>query len=219
MANNLRFDLTGLAKITVWLIAASLIVTYGAFALNLSQVGWDMESYLLAQDPDVIDWAATALGFAATIAAAIWIYRASWNARQLQPDARRIGPGWAVGWHFIPVANLWKPWQAMRQCWNSSTNPRGDIDAPAPTFMRMWWLCWIGALLVTFGFTFTLSFIGAAQGVDPTAAMASVSSMLGVTTVLSSILNVISSILFIRLIRSLTKAQRDASPGLAAVFA
>jgi membrane associated rhomboid family serine protease len=219
MANNLRFDLTGLAKITIWLIVASLIVNYGALVLNLSRAGWDMERYFLSQTPDWIDWTASAVGLAATIAAAIWIYRASWNAREVQPDPHRIGPGWAVGWHFIPVANLWKPWQAMRQCWNSSTNPGGDMNAPAPTFLRLWWLTWIGTLLVSVGFSFWVGFELALQGADATVVPPSSISMLGASTAISAILNVICTLFFIRLIRSITKAQRDASPGLAAVFA
>lgn len=57
------------------------------------------------------------------ILSGIWIVRASKNAASLMPDSKRITPGWAVGWYFIPFANLFKPYQAMRETWNSSVMP------------------------------------------------------------------------------------------------
>ena len=80
---------------------------------------------------------------ACAISGGIWIYRASKNAAFLLPDADRITPGWAVGWHFIPIANLWKPYQAMREIYNSSISPQRSLGTGLPLFFLWWWVTYV----------------------------------------------------------------------------
>ena len=73
-----------------------------------------------------------------------WIYRASFNAGMMaQAGGDRVSPGWAVGWFFIPIANLFKPFQAMRQTWNSTFSPTKDINSPVESALGWWWGAWI----------------------------------------------------------------------------
>ena len=54
-------------------------------------------------------------------------------------------PGWAVGWYFVPIATLWKPFQAMVETFKAS-HPRFDDDwslAPRPAILTAWWSMWI----------------------------------------------------------------------------
>jgi Domain of unknown function (DUF4328) len=69
----------------------------------------------------------------------IWIYRASYNARQLGATDMRFSPGWAVGWYFIPIANLWKPYQAMCEIWQASANPAHWQQQPRGPILPLWW--------------------------------------------------------------------------------
>src|ERR1043166_6019302 len=39
-----------------------------------------------------------------------WIHRANKNLHCLSTEVMRLSPGWAIGWYFIPVANLFKPY-------------------------------------------------------------------------------------------------------------
>jgi hypothetical protein len=56
------------------------------------------------------------LGFAVTLVLyLIWKYRATSNRWCLDPATALIRPGWAVGWYFIPIANLVMPLKAMLQ--------------------------------------------------------------------------------------------------------
>ena len=71
-----------------------------------------------------------------------WIYRASANAHSLSEDMT-ISPGWSVGWYFIPIANLFKPFQAMKETWMASHYSRDWQSEPAPTLMVAWWGLWI----------------------------------------------------------------------------
>lgn len=79
----------------------------------------------------------------------IWEHRAFSNLSALKAQHLEFTPGWAVGWWFIPFANLVKPFQAMRELWNES-DPDFDPDlgflsssSSAPTIMGFWWAFWI----------------------------------------------------------------------------
>ncbi len=45
----------------------------------------------------------------------IWQYRAATVSRSLRYPGRH-SPGWGVGCWFVPVVNLWMPYQAIRDC-------------------------------------------------------------------------------------------------------
>jgi len=69
----------------------------------------------------------------------IWIYRANYNARQLGATDMQFSPGWAVGWYFIPFANLWKPYQAMREIWQASAAATHWQQQPRGGILPLWW--------------------------------------------------------------------------------
>jgi hypothetical protein len=69
----------------------------------------------------------------------IWTYRANHNARQLGAPDMQFTPGWAVGWYFIPIANLWKPYQAMCEIWQASANPAHWQQQPRGPILPLWW--------------------------------------------------------------------------------
>lgn len=79
----------------------------------------------------------------------IWEHRAFNNLSALKARNLEFSPGWAVGWWFIPFANLVKPFQAMRELYNES-DPDFDPNlgflsssSSAPAMMGFWWACWI----------------------------------------------------------------------------
>ena len=72
-----------------------------------------------------------------------WIYRANYNARQLGASNMRFSSGWSIGWYFIPIANLWKPYQAMKEIWKTSANPSAWTTEKAPALLGWWWFLWI----------------------------------------------------------------------------
>jgi len=58
----------------------------------------------------------------------MWIYRAAANIVAAMVPGFDYTPGWAVGWYFVPLANLFKPFGAMRQIWNASHSGGSDLD-------------------------------------------------------------------------------------------
>lgn len=96
-----------------------------------------------------------------------WIYRMNANARALGANYMTFTPGWAVGWYFVPVACLWKPYQAMREIWRASKVPKHSQN---DRIVGWWWACWIVSnILGNIDFRITM----AAKDVD-TLSMASV---------------------------------------------
>lgn len=72
-----------------------------------------------------------------------WIHRAAGNARALGATGLEFTPGWAVGWYFIPILNLWKPYRAMKEIWQASANPADWRLERPPALLRWWWALWL----------------------------------------------------------------------------
>jgi hypothetical protein len=79
----------------------------------------------------------------------MWIHRANRNARGLGAEEMTFSPGWSVGWFFIPIANFWKPYQAMKQIWQASANPSDWQSQPVPTLVSNWWALWVFSNLLS----------------------------------------------------------------------
>lgn len=73
----------------------------------------------------------------------MWIHRANSNARQLGAKGMAFTPGWAVGWYFVPFANLWKPYQAMKEIWRASKNPDAWKNEQRGAILPWWWFFFI----------------------------------------------------------------------------
>lgn len=76
-----------------------------------------------------------------------WIYRASRNAHALGRGLDS-NPPWAVAWFFIPVASLWKPFEAMAETWKVSRDAESWKRQRTPDLLRWWWGFWLTGSLV-----------------------------------------------------------------------
>lgn len=72
-----------------------------------------------------------------------WIHRANYNARQLGATDMAFTPGWSIGWYFIPIANLWKPYQAIKEIWKASSDPLNWKTQSVSSMLPWWWFFWI----------------------------------------------------------------------------
>jgi hypothetical protein len=71
----------------------------------------------------------------------MWTYRMSWNAHSIDESSMEISPGWAVGYYFIPVVNLWKPYSAIKDTFKTFTSQEEPISGGSA--LGFWWFCWI----------------------------------------------------------------------------
>lgn len=93
------------------------------------------------------------VGIISFIALLVWIYAVHRNLPALGATGLEFTPGWAVGWFFVPILNLFKPCQALFEIWNGSDParlPRQDLDASVQSgaIVGWWWGLRIIAALV-----------------------------------------------------------------------
>jgi hypothetical protein len=80
---------------------------------------------------------------ASVVVISLWIHRAHANLFAAGIEYLDFTPGWSIGWFFVPIANLWLPFQAMRELWHASHGARDTFTARAPGIMTAWWTAWI----------------------------------------------------------------------------
>lgn len=129
---------------------------------------------------------------------AMWIYRAAANVNAAMVPGFRYTPGWAVGWHFVPIANLYKPFDAMRQIWNASHSGGRHLDRGEPLLVYWWGLWALTGIASYFAFRF---------GIDP-ASPADARSALEAET-FSSVLSLGLYPVAYRLVDRITRAQAE----------
>lgn len=74
-----------------------------------------------------------------------WVRRAGKRTRQLGAEGLKISDGWAIGWYFVPIMNLWKPYQAMVEIYRSSIDPVNWASLKRDDQLPLWWGLWIAS--------------------------------------------------------------------------
>jgi hypothetical protein len=150
--------LRGLTTALTWLFAAHIFLTVLLIigVINHLRVLGDKEIGGLVLDTDAVNDAnafpaamiilSGLVGLAIFVLLIIWLYRAAKNNEALGRQNPRLGPGWAIGGWFIPVANFVIPFIILDDVWRGSdpSVPRGD-----PNWRRSATLGAIWAWLVT----------------------------------------------------------------------
>lgn len=75
-----------------------------------------------------------------TVSYCMWVHRVSKNAHVIYRGELDQSPGWAVGYHFIPIMNLWKPLTAISQIYSVSN---GKSPQLMDNLVVWWWVCWL----------------------------------------------------------------------------
>ncbi|MEW6412623.1 MAG: DUF4328 domain-containing protein [Candidatus Zixiibacteriota bacterium] len=84
------------------------------------------------------------LFIATAVVFSIWTYRANYNAHALGGRGMKYTPGWAVGWYFVPIANIIKPMYVMEEIYRVSENPSVNIsEKKSVRFVQLWWALWL----------------------------------------------------------------------------
>lgn len=124
-----------------------------------------------------------------------WIYVASSNAHQLRDDLS-ISPGWAVGWYFVPIMNLFKPLQAMKEIWSASDELDGYDRQGTPAIIGWWWGLWIASNILG-----NISFRMSMANADP--------QMIASIELLTAAINAPLCLSLITLMRKIADAQES----------
>lgn len=131
-----------------------------------------------------------------------WIYRVSRNAHALAHDMT-VSPPWAIGWYFVPLANLLMPFRALREIWQVSTQPLAWRSVETPGLLRWWWGLWlVTSFLGNVSFRLTLR--------------ANTNAEVLYADIVDAVLCALSvplDLVFIAIVRQLTARQKDALEG------
>ncbi|WP_447753640.1 DUF4328 domain-containing protein [Sphingopyxis fribergensis] len=191
------------AKIVRALLIAGFAVTVALLIGEIGELTGDIA--LGSPDPSPVEQLYLVILFANTIVSlttvvffAMWIYRAAANVVAADIPGFGFTPGWAVGWYFVPFANLVQPFIAMRQIWNASHSGGSDLDRGDP-LLTLWWTLWLTSN-ISANISVQLSLR------TPSPDMYQLSLYLGIA---SSVLSLALFVVGMRLVEYITVAQRD----------
>jgi len=88
-----------------------------------------------------------------------WIYKSNLNLQNISSNKLRFSPGWCVGWYFVPIFNIWKPYQAMKEIFLTSRRIAIPNNKNSfPDIFIIWWIFWlIGGYLGSYYFRQSLN--------------------------------------------------------------
>ncbi|MBR00522.1 MAG: hypothetical protein CMO60_06650 [Verrucomicrobiales bacterium] len=61
----------------------------------------------------------------------------------------KVTPGWSIGYYFIPILNLFKTFQAIKETLQISRNPKGWFYQPGGQLLGWWWAVWLFSGVMT----------------------------------------------------------------------
>ena len=105
----------------------------------------EAEAHDNRQEAILVVW--VVLSIATAAAFLVWIYRAHKNLPALGAKNLQYSPRWAVGWWFVPIMNLARPFQVVTEIWKASdpevTDGHSWRNTPLSPLISSWWTLWI----------------------------------------------------------------------------
>jgi hypothetical protein len=93
-----------------------------------------------------VGWIPSLVSQATVIVWLVWQHHATANLWSRGFLGLRFTPGWAVGWWFVPFANLVMPYRAMRELERRST--RSGQARSGGSLLPGWWFAWLAQSLL-----------------------------------------------------------------------
>lgn len=138
--------LTRFLLVMLWISLACEVVRIGSDAMQLSLLG---STYTVEEGTandarqSVVATVWMVIYFATSIPFLMWIHRINVNCRGFGAQGMMMSPGWAVGSFFVPILNLFRPYQAMKQVWQVSQDPENWYSQKASGLLGLWWGLWL----------------------------------------------------------------------------
>ncbi|MCH8273531.1 MAG: DUF4328 domain-containing protein [Armatimonadetes bacterium] len=135
----------------------------------------------------------------------IWFYRAYYNLAALRVSGRKYAAGWAVGWWFIPIANLILPYNIAKEIWQASDPqdlaPEGNAwrrNSVTP-LLGVWWLVWIVSHFADSGYLMA------------TVAAVTIEEMIAASNIgtVTDVIDMLSALLALSVVRAITARQEQ----------
>ncbi len=132
-----------LLKITIGVTALAVVVGITLLALQVAVPRAGIAPGL-AGISGIIGYLQSGLWLVVAVLFLMWVYRLSANLRTFSGHVMEHTPGWAVGWFFVPIAFLFKPYQVMKEAWQVSHGR----ETTRPTLVGWWWFLYLASNLI-----------------------------------------------------------------------
>jgi len=138
----------------------------------------------------------------------LWQQRAHANLELLGARDLRFTPGWAVGWWFIPFANFFQPYRAMRELWLASAEPASPRQGRSAMRIGVWWTFFFSARLLA-------AIAGAMRaGEDATYEDVLLATNLVIVSLLIEVVAAIVAVTIVQdIVRLQTQSAKEGQPG------
>lgn len=95
-------------------------------------------------------YASIALYYLVAVFFIMWFRRAYYNLQAANPGYASFSEGWAAGAWFVPIMNLFRPFQMMREIWTGTQwmVPHKFPEANPPTLVGYWWAAHISMIVM-----------------------------------------------------------------------
>ncbi|MEA2553561.1 MAG: hypothetical protein QOJ65_1737 [Fimbriimonadaceae bacterium] len=103
----------------------------------------------------VTDWLDLMLAFPTAACFLTWVFRSVKAAVALDRKPFAYSPVYAVVTFFIPIMNIYKPLQMMRDTFWRSTPDAERLSVILRIVLWVWWLCWLISSFVGFYASYT----------------------------------------------------------------
>ena len=160
-----------------------------------------------------------AIGLAAAVACLIWLYRVHANLPALGAQNLKFTPLWAVGWWFIPIGHLFRPYQVLHEIWAGS-DPVLDVvvrGQGGETTLRIeastavlgwWWALVVSALALQFYHPFLAAVTGDDRGEFSSLFYVVLFSVKATSTALNIVAAVLGILVVLKIDRMQAEKQR-----------
>lgn len=80
----------------------------------------------------------------------VWQHRAYSNLRRMGTGVTDHSPGRATAWWFVPVMNLVRPFQVVKELWlrSASGNAPSEYNRGGAMAVSLWWAAWLLSIAV-----------------------------------------------------------------------
>jgi hypothetical protein len=146
------------------------------------------------------DWASLGT-LVAAVAFIGWLARSVANVPALTGRRTSRGPRGAVGWWFVPIANLWVPYTIVRDVHRRLEERHGPL--PLAGALRAWWILW----LLPYAVIVAGVVIAQREGVMPFAVVPTSWPQVAIGTIVAAVVTV-DAVLAIVIVRRLQAAQQ-----------
>jgi hypothetical protein len=142
-------DLTTFTTVLAWMLRAGAALAFFGLVAAWLQLEMLSRSFSAAEGSANAQRVVMFAGLTVLLRIVTWFVFGRWiviahrNLPALGAQYLEFTPGWAVGWFFIPFANLWKPFQAMRSLWRSSHSVHRPELQENTWILPTWWTLWL----------------------------------------------------------------------------